>query len=153
MRVRGIIGASLVGLALMVSAPVLAQPEEAQVIELSDIRPIYRQGMVGVGLYFNFIDETRSIVDLGITVKPYDSYGLLVIGKFRENVPALLKLNGTVSVMAEPVWLEWEKIWKDPNVTCVELQSVKVVYDDGSQEFYFRNLKEIAGEGLPSCRK
>lgn len=151
---RGIIKTVCFGLIMLgMTLPGIALADDQQAVKMSDVRPIYRQGMVGVGLFFNYTDDKRSIVDLGITVKPYDSYGLLVIGKFRENVPALIKLDGTVSAMGEPVWLEWERIWKDPNVTCVEVQSVKVVYDDGTQEFFFRNIRDVLGADMPSCRK
>jgi hypothetical protein len=124
-----------------------------KVIEISDLRPVYYRDSVGVGFYLYYRGKDQTIVDFGVTLKPFDSYGLLVIGRNRRNVPALLKLEGAISPMREPVWLEWPNIWASKDVNCVEIQSLKVVFEDGQQEFYFRDIDKIIPEQANRCTK
>jgi hypothetical protein len=90
-----------------------------------------------------YVDKTKKIKYLYITVEPYNNVGDIQSCKVNNQIYFTGKVTGPIESEDNIKFYEWENAWYNQTITCIKIIKVQIEYLDGSSYTYINELPKI----------
>ena len=104
----------------------------------------------GVSLFYAFehLDSTRTIREVAFSMTPYNAEGLIEKGKNSGVTTRRLRRFGPISVHDGERQYQFDNVWYNDRIDCVQIDRIDVSYTDGSRTSYGRSVQDLLARGL-----
>lgn len=110
-------------------------------------------GGVEFFIKWQYINDKKVIKYIEFTVVPYNEVGDLQKCSIRNKTSVTCQVTGPIENFSIPANYYWYNTWYNSTISCVKLSKVKVIYMDGTQYTYIRELPKLFDEEFKnSCK-
>jgi len=99
-------------------------------------------GGVSVGVTFKNITESKRIKYISLSIMPFNGVGDVVRGRMQGQSLDTVRGIGPIEPQRRASY-DFDNVWYNPVVDCIEVRKIVVEYMDGSSFTYVNDLREI----------
>ncbi len=110
-------------------------------------------GGISIQYAFEHLDTTRSVREITFLITPYNDEGMVEPGKNSGVSTRRLRRFGPVTAFDGLQRYQFENVWYNEDISCIQLDQVRILYDDGTRRSYSHDIDKIlAGDITNQCQ-
>ena len=105
-------------------------------------------GGVSVHYAFEHLDSTRTIRQITFSITPYNAAGLVEKGNNSRVSTKRIRRFGPIGIHDGEREFQFENVWYNENIQCIQIDRIDVVYTDGSRASHTQTVPELLARNL-----